>query len=145
MKSGFGRYLVPLGAVLTFILSAQWANADDRLVFISSFAAGEQGAIHAYQLDLETGKLRLVQRTTDVENPFFLAVSPNQKFLYSIHAKQFDGKEPEQVAAYEIVGRTGQLKLLNRQSSLGLRRTRQSSPPTASPSCEHFPEPDRDT
>ena len=115
MKPGFGRRLIAIAAQVLLDV----ANADERLVFVSSFAAGDQGAIHAYQLELETGKLRLVQRTTDVENPFFLAVSPNQKFLYSIHAKQFDGKEPEQVAAYEIVGRAGQLKLLNRQSSLG--------------------------
>src|SRR5213079_3388119 len=36
-----------------------------------------------------------------------------------IHAKQFGGKENEQVAAYEVVGRTGELKLLNRQSAEG--------------------------
>ena len=53
------------------------------------------------------------------ENPFFLALSPDRKFLYSIHAKQFGGKENEQVAAYQVVGRTGELKLLNRQSAEG--------------------------
>lgn len=54
-----------------------------------------------------------------MENPFFLALSPDKKALYSIHAKQFGGKENEQVAAYQVVGRTGELKLLNRQSSQG--------------------------
>jgi 6-phosphogluconolactonase len=54
-----------------------------------------------------------------VENPFFLALSPDKKFLYSIHAKQFGGKENEQVAAYAIAGQTGELKLLNRQSAEG--------------------------
>jgi 6-phosphogluconolactonase len=94
-------------------------NADEPLVFISAFAAGDQGAIHAYQLDLVTGQLKQLHSTTDVEHPFFLALSPNNKFLYSIHGKTFGGKENEEVAAYELVGRTGQLKLLNRQSALG--------------------------
>ena len=101
------------------VLSANHAvNADEPLVFISAFAAGDQGAIHAYQLDLASGHLKQAHSTTDVEHPFFLALSPDNRFLYSIHAKTFGGKENEEVAAYEIVGRTGQLKLLNRQSAL---------------------------
>ena len=50
---------------------------------------------------------------------FFLALSPDHKYLYSIHGKTFGGKEHEQVAAYELAGRTGRMKLLNRQSALG--------------------------
>lgn len=98
------------------------AHAEDKcepLVFVSAFAGEGKGAIQAYRLDGNTGKLKLLQRTTDVENPFFLALSPDRKFLYSIHARQFGGKENEQVAAYEIIGDTGKLKLLNRQSSRG--------------------------
>lgn len=99
--------------------SASSANADEPLVFISSFAPGDKGAIHAFRWEAASRQLKSVQKTTGVENPFFLAVSRNQKFLYSIHAKTFGGKENEEVAAYEIVGRTGQLKLLNRQSARG--------------------------
>ena len=55
------------------------ASADERLVFISSFAAGDKGAIHAYQLDLASGQLKQTHKTTDVEYPFFLAISPNNR------------------------------------------------------------------
>jgi 6-phosphogluconolactonase len=112
------RFLLLLVGALPGLLT-QATHAEDRLVFISAFAAGDKGAIHAYRLDSNTGGLRSVERTAGVENPFFLALSPDQKFLYSIHAKTFGGKEHEQVAAYELVGRTGKLKLLNRQSALG--------------------------
>ena len=113
-----------LRCVATIALGVLWsANqpviAAEPLVFISSFAAGDQGAIHAYQLDIASGRLQHVRSTTDVENPFFLALSPDRRFLYSIHAKTFGGKENEEVAAYEIVGSSGRLKLLNRQSALG--------------------------
>lgn len=113
------RYLFILSVFVLFVLSAAQGNANEPLVFISSFAAGDKGAIRAYRFDTQTGALNLLQVTTGVENPFFLALAPNGKFLYTNHAKQFGGKENEQVAAYEIVGRTGQLKPLNRQSSLG--------------------------
>ena len=90
------------------------------IVFVSAFAPGDEGAIHAYQLNLDTGQMQQVHRMADAEHPFFLALSPDNRFLYSIHAPgTFGGKDHEQVAAYEVVGRTGKLKLLNRQSALG--------------------------
>lgn len=110
-------FLVMIGAILS--QTGHTTFADESLVFISSFAAGEKGAIQAYQLEQQTGALKLSRRTGDVENPFFIAVSRDQRFLYSIHAKAFGGKEPEEVAAYAIEGRTGRLKLLNRQSTHG--------------------------
>ena len=119
MKYTFARTLFPLlvGAMLSH--SIPTANADEPLVFISAFAAGDKGSIQAFQLETKTGQLKPVHQTTGAENPFFLAMSRDKKFLYSIHAKNFGGKENEQIAAYQIEGRTGQLKLLNRQSALG--------------------------
>lgn len=113
------RTTLPVLAMAMLSSSVQTTRADDPLVFISAFAAGDAGAIHAYQLDAETGGLTLMQRTTDVENPFFMAISPDQKYLYSIHAETFGGKEHEKIAAYGLQGRTGELALLNRQSSRG--------------------------
>ncbi len=114
------RCLVPLIASVLLGAVLPTADAQELLVFISAFAAGDEGAIHAYQLDVASGQLTRTQRTTGVEYPFFLALSADRKFLYSIHAPgQFGGKSPEQVAAYEVVGRTGELKLLNRQSTGG--------------------------
>lgn len=95
------------------------AQTAEPLVFISAFAPGTNGAILAFQLNPTTGVLKPLHRTEGVENPFFMIVSRDQKFLYSIHAKSFGGKEPEHVAAYAIEGRTGRLKLLNRQSTRG--------------------------
>lgn len=114
------RRTVPaLAAAFAMISTPAPAPAADPLVFVSAFAAGEKGGIHAYRFDPASGTLTPVRRTAGAENPFFLALSPDKKFLYSIHAKQFGGKEKEQVAAYEVVGRTGELKLLDRQSAEG--------------------------
>jgi len=111
--------LLPILAGTMLASTVQDSKAETPLVFISAFAAGEEGAIHAYQLDPEAGQLTLIHRTTDVEHPFFLALSPDRRFLYSIHATVFGGEEHELVAAYEIAGDTGRLNLLNRQSARG--------------------------
>ena len=90
------------------------------IVFISAFATGDDGAIHALRLNLSTGKLTTIHRTTDVQQPFFLALSPDNQFLYSIHAPNgFGGKEHDEIAAYKILDSEGKLGLLNRQSALG--------------------------
>lgn len=101
--------MVPLESVL----------GKDPLVFITSFAKGEAGAIHAMRLDAERGMLTEVNSTTDVENPFFIALSPDRKYLYSIHALKFGGPEHSEVAAYSIEDSAGKLRLLNRQTTLG--------------------------
>lgn len=114
------RHVLALTLAALFVLvGAAFARAKDPVVFVTEFAPGEKGGIRAYEFDTKGGKLRALHRTAGVENPFFLALAPNKKFLYSIHAKQFGGKENEQIAAYEVVGRTGEFKLLNRQSAEG--------------------------
>jgi 6-phosphogluconolactonase len=111
-----------ISSLLLFAVLAAYVSplrADGPLVFVSSFAPGDKGAIHAYAFDLKTGGLKPLHTNGGIQNPFFLGLSPNGKFLYSNSAKQFGGKEDEEVAAFELVGRTGQLKPLNRQSSKG--------------------------
>ncbi|MHB1078502.1 MAG: lactonase family protein [Prosthecobacter sp.] len=94
-------------------------SAAEPVIFISAFASGEKAGIHAFRFDSKTGALQPLHQTTDVQNPFFLAVSPDQRFLYAINADKFGGADDEFVAAYALEGRTGRLKKLNQQSARG--------------------------
>jgi 6-phosphogluconolactonase len=93
--------------------------ADEVTVFVSSFAGGEKGGIEALQLSTENGRLTRVDRSGGIENPFFIAISPDGRFLYSVHALAFGGEDDEEVAAYSIEKESGKLTLLNRQSAKG--------------------------
>jgi 6-phosphogluconolactonase len=93
--------------------------ADEVIVYVSSFAAGEKGGIEALRLSLDDGKLTRLARTGGVENPFFIAISPDRRFLYSVHAIAFGGEDDEEVAAYAIERDSGNLTLLNRRSAKG--------------------------
>jgi 6-phosphogluconolactonase len=106
-------------AALALIAAPGPAATAEPIVFVTAFAPGERGGIHAYEFSTQDGTLKPLRRTAGAENPFFLALSPNRKYLYETHAKRFGGKENEQVAAYKVVGRTGELKLLNRRSAEG--------------------------
>jgi 6-phosphogluconolactonase len=115
------RSLLPIAVALLLGVFAPRGSAAEWTVFISAFAAGEEGAIHAFRLDQQQeGTLEPLHRTADVEHPFFLALSPSGQHLYSIHAPgQFGGQTNEQVTAFEVIGTSGKLKLLNRQSARG--------------------------
>jgi 6-phosphogluconolactonase len=104
--------------VIAVLAMASMSIAADPLLFVSSFAPGEKGAIHSFRFDLKTGALAKVHTHGNTPNPFFLALSPNKKFLYSIHAKQFGSKDDEDVAAFAI-GTNGRLELINKQSARG--------------------------
>jgi 6-phosphogluconolactonase len=109
-----------LPSFLLLILMSLSAHAADKpLVFVSSFAGGEDGAIQAFHLDPESGTLEAAARSGDIANPFFMALSSDDKFLYAVHAEKFGGDENEEVAAYAIEDGEGKLRLLNRQPSHG--------------------------
>ncbi len=96
------------------------SDATQRLVFITSCTTGDDGAITAFNLDTATGALELLQRNTDVENPFFTALSPDRKFLYSVHTPGSLDREPGSIAAFEIVGDSGALRKINQQPARGV-------------------------
>ena len=110
------QLLLTLCLLLT---SSTVAHCDDAMLFISSFAAGDEGAIHTCRFDLKSGKLTLLRKATDVENPFFLAVSANGRFLYAVDAEKFGDEINEFVAAYQVESGTGKLTRLNQQSAMG--------------------------
>ena len=110
---------LPTVLALIFLMSKSAFAADQPLVFVSSFAGGEDGAIQAFHLDPATGSLKVAARTSGISNPFFMAISPDDKYLYAIHAEKFGGKENEEVAAHAIENEQGKLRLLNRKASHG--------------------------
>lgn len=92
------------------------ALAAESVVFVSAFAPAEKAAIHAFGFDPEKGVLKPLKRTTGLQSPFFIALSPDRRFLYSID--EFGGKD-NFVAAFAIEGRGVDLKPLNRQNTRG--------------------------
>src|SRR4051794_22847875 len=103
------RYLLPIALAVVSTASARGEEPNSLLVFVSAFAAVDGGGIHAYRLHLDTGELKLVHRTTEVKQPFFLALSRDRRFLYATEAPgEFGGKQNEQVASLQLADDAGQ-------------------------------------
>jgi 6-phosphogluconolactonase len=122
------RGLIMAAAVLfaaTFTGShAGDVKKDDKLwVYIGTYtpAKGKSEGIYRFELDLSNGKASEAVLAVKTKDPSFLAIHPNHKFLYAVgEVDNFGGKKNSgAVSAFSLDPKTGDLTLLNQQSSKG--------------------------
>jgi 6-phosphogluconolactonase len=95
--------------------------ADTILVYVGTYTFRKSKGIYVFQLDPSTGDLKPTSKATGIQNPSFLAINPQQKYLYAVNeTADFEGKHSGAVSAFSIDQETGELSLLNSKPSLGL-------------------------
>jgi 6-phosphogluconolactonase len=71
-------------------------------------------------LNLTSGELKHVATTKGVKDPSFLALDPGRRCLYAVNeVEEFAGKKSGALSAFAVDQRTGELRLLNQQPTLG--------------------------
>lgn len=92
----------------------------ELLVYVGTYTTGKSEGIYRYRLNLSSGELTLAGTTSPVVNPSFLTLSPDARYLYAVNeVDQFAGAKSGAVSAFAVDQKTGALRLLNQQSSLG--------------------------
>jgi len=95
-------------------------RTGEYLVYIGTYTRGKSEGIYVYRMDRATGALRYSSKATGIQNPSFLALHPQGRYLYAVNElKEFGGKSSGAVSAFSIDSRTGALTFLNQQPSLG--------------------------
>jgi len=105
--------------LLAFLLLPGLAMAqtpDKYRVYLGTSASKLSKGIYHCELDLKDGKLSNVQLAAEMTNPNFLAIHPNQKFLYAVGTGD---KKVTGVVAFSIDAKTGNLTQLNAVTSGG--------------------------
>jgi 6-phosphogluconolactonase len=94
---------------------------SDLFVYVGTYTRNsESRGIYIFRMNLASGVLTPAGIRDGCENPTFLAVHPSQKFLYAIdEVGGFQGKSGGGVSAFAVDRSTGQLTLLNHESSVG--------------------------
>ncbi|MBM3811016.1 MAG: lactonase family protein [Acidimicrobiia bacterium] len=105
------RNLAASALALAFLASS--LPAKDYLVYVGTYTRGKSQGIYAFRMD-SAGKLTPLGLAAETANPSFLAIHPNQRFLYSV-SEQKSGA----INAYSIDKSTGKLTLLNTVGSGG--------------------------
>ncbi|MDH3771713.1 MAG: lactonase family protein, partial [Nitrospirota bacterium] len=118
--------LVTLGAALGAqqLEAAEAANYAYIGTYTRNAPGGDSGkaqseGIYVARVASESGQLELLQ-TVPSDNPSFLALSPDQQFLFAINeVADFEGKEAGSVEAYRIDEASGEIALINRHALPG--------------------------
>ena len=96
--------------------------------YVGSFTTAKRKArgdgIHVYRSDAATGVWTHVQHIGELTNPSFLALSPDQRFLYSVHG------DSDYASAFALDRQTGQARLLNHAATGGNNGVRQAVDPS---------------
>jgi 6-phosphogluconolactonase len=93
------------------------------IMFVGTYTKAPSKGIYAYRFESRTGEV--VPLGTDglvaeTENPSFLVVHRNRRFLYAVNEiSKYEGKDAGSVSAFAIDRTTGALTLLNRVSTRG--------------------------
>ncbi len=97
-------------------------KAKEMLVYIGTYTSGKSKSegIYIYKLNLASGELKPYETVKNVVEPSFLAIDKDKKYLYAVNETvEYAGKKSGAVSAFAIDRKTGDLKFLNKQPSLG--------------------------
>lgn len=90
------------------------AAGNDSIVYVGTYTGETSKGIYAFRFDAAAGKLAPLGLVAEIASPSFLAVHPNQRFLYAVSEA-----DKGSVAAYAVDRQSGKLTLLNTVSAKG--------------------------
>lgn len=108
--------------LLTCGASAKTSRAQKEVrVYVGTYTSNSKSeGIYVCNFDLETGKITLLSTARDVPDPSFLTIDRSGKYLYAVNELlEFEGKPSGSVSSFAIDRRTGSLKFVSKQSSMG--------------------------
>src|SRR5689334_5806610 len=105
--------LLLLLTVFYFVSNAQ----EENYLLIGTYTDGKSKGIYVYHFNSETGDLDSVSMI-DTKNPSFLAVSPDEKFVYAVNEVADKGNGGK-VSAFAFDKTNGKLTFINQQYSAG--------------------------
>ena len=87
---------------------------DSMRVYVGTYTGGSSEGIYVYNLNMSSGELTYESHIAGVENPSFLALSPDNRHLYAVNENEDGG-----VTSFAVASGSGELTEINRKPSGG--------------------------
>lgn len=109
-----------LGLSLILSLSLCSQKTKEQFLLIGTYTSEKSEGVYVYKFNTETGENSFVS-SVKTSNPSYLAVSPNQKYVYAVNENADSARftVTGHVAAFSFDKATGRLNFINRQESGG--------------------------
>jgi 6-phosphogluconolactonase len=102
---------------LFLLLNVLSAGAQTNYLLIGTYTNGKSEGIYVYTFNSSNGSFEYKSKIKS-PNPSFLAIAPNQQYVYAVYEEGKD-KGGGSVAAYGFDKKTGELHFINQQLSGG--------------------------
>jgi len=114
-----------LGILAVVFSGAASSGAEPNVIarwimYVGTYTRPPSKGIYSCRFDPATGKVTLIGVAAETDNPSFLAIHPNQRFIYAVNeTSTYRGESAGSISAFAIDAGTGKLRLLNQVSSRG--------------------------
>src|SRR5882757_6937432 len=98
----------------TQVQPANHKTSGDYLVYVGTYTGPKSQGIYALKFHAAKGSVDDLGLAGEIQNPSFLALHPNHKYLYAVSELGNTGKNTASVSGFSIDSATGKLKLLNK-------------------------------
>lgn len=98
-------------------LSPKAQNPIQYLLIGTYTDGGANDGIYVYRFNPNKGEATFVSKTSGVQNPSWLCISKDGKFVYAVNENS--GDKPGELSAFAFDKKTGQLTFLNKQPTDG--------------------------
>jgi 6-phosphogluconolactonase len=92
-------------------------NAQDHYLLVGTYDSPKSEGVYVYSFNSTDGSSREISHIK-TSNPSYVAVSPNEKYVYAVHEIANNGKGGE-IAAFSFNKSTGNLSFINQQLTGG--------------------------
>ncbi len=101
-----------------FIFSMLGCSAQNSKLLIGTYTSGKSEGIYVYDFNTATADNSLISSIKS-SNPSFLAVSPNQKFVYAVNEDGDSVNNGGALSAFKFDKKKGELSFINQQLTKG--------------------------
>lgn len=113
-------FLFAVSAVVAALLSAQTSDKattkNNYLVFVGTYTTKTASkGIYVFRYDAISGKLTTIGVAAETQDPSWVAIHPNGRFLYAVN----EAGKKSMVSAFSLDAESGRLTLLNQLPALG--------------------------
>src|SRR4249919_2510874 len=110
------KFLLVILCVFSIVnLKAQ--NPIQYLLIVTYTDGGVNDGIYVYRFHPNKGEATFVSKTSGVQNPSWLCISKDGKFVYAVNENS--GDKPGEVSAFAFDKKKGELTFLNKQPTDG--------------------------
>jgi 6-phosphogluconolactonase len=100
---------------LPFLLLPE--SSKENYLIVGTYTGGKSEGIYVYKFNSEDGSYKEVSHVK-TSNPSFVAVSPDEKYVYAVHEDARNGRGGE-ISAFSFDKENGTLTLINQQPTEG--------------------------